>query len=570
MSQSWRVNLVFILFFLMGGALIARLFDLQFLNYEYYQVLAKNQHQILEKLLPQRGKILLQDLSNPNNYTPLALDKEFQQVYLVPRNISEDKKEELVKKLSEILGIDKEMIFKKANKKNDPYEPLKHKISDQKAKDIKNINIKGVGVLSETWRYYPYDALGSHVVGFVSRRKDNQRIGQYGLEKSLQKELSGEPGIIEGRKDTSGFYIPSLESKIKPAKDGDDLLLTIDQNIQFKAEKELKKVIEKYKAESGSIIVMNPKTGAIRAMANSPEFNPNEYNKVEEIGVFINPSVQKVYEPGSIFKPITMAIGLDTNSIKPETVYEDKGRIQVGGRVIKNVDGKVYGDQDMTQVLEKSLNTGAVFIQQSTKDNYFKSYIQKFGFGSLTGLELPGEVRGDIFNLFTGRKINLANISFGQGISVTPIGMINAVSAIANNGKMMQPYIIEKRIKSDGEEIITEPKMRKQVISKETANKVTKMMVSVVDSGFGKKAQVRGYSVAGKTGTAQVPDPKGKGYSEDTIHSFIGFAPAFNPRFIILVKLDKPQDVRFSSESVASVFHNLAEYILNYFEIPPA
>jgi cell division protein FtsI/penicillin-binding protein 2 len=571
--DRWRIYVAIIVVFLLGGGILARLFSLQILQYDYYSALAQGQHQLYKKLFPQRGEILMQDLSasrwaKQEPYYPLAINKEFQQVYIIPRDIPDEEKETLAERLASLLDLDKEIILGRMNKVDDPYEPLKHKVDQSVAEQIKALEVSGLGLASETWRYYPNQSLACHLIGFVGIEGE-KKVGQYGLEGYYENKLKGQVGFLAGEKDTAGYWIPSLKQKLEPARDGSQLILTIDQNIQFKAEKELKQVVDKWQAEGGTIIVMEPKSGAIRAMANWPCFNPNEYSKVEDINIFLNPAIQKVYEPGSVFKPITMAAGLDSGQITPETVYQDKGQVQIKRTIIRNVDGKAYGEQTMTQVLEKSLNTGAVFVQQKIGPDVFGEYIEKFGFGEVTGVDLSGEVGGDISNLFTGREINLANISFGQGITVTPLGLITALGAIANEGKLMRPFVVEKIINSDGQEIVTEPKVIRQVISPQTAKELTRMLVSVVENGFGRPARVAGYNIAGKTGTAQVPDLEKGGYSDETIHTFVGFAPAFDPQFIILVKLDKPQGIRFAADSVSPVFKRLAEYLFNYLEIPP-
>ena len=572
--KYWRIYLLLIIIFLVGGGVLARLFSLQILQYDYYSVLAQDQHQLHKTLFPERGEIFLQDLSLSRRngdevHYPLAINKEFQQVYLIPNKIIEQEKDEMVNKLSDLLDLNKEVILQRINKQDDPYEPLKHKVNQEIVDNIKELSFNGLGSASEIWRYYPNKILASHITGFLGIT-DEKRIGQYGLEGYYEDELKGKIGFLTGEKDTTGYGIPSFNQRLEPAQDGSELILTIDQNIQFKVEKELIQIIKEREAESGSIIIMEPSTGAILAMANWPIFDPNEYNKEEDISVFLNSSIQKVYEPGSVFKPITMAIGIDSGKITPQTVYQDTGQVKIKGSVIKNVDGKAYGQQTMIEVLEKSLNTGAVFVQQEIGQDIFQEYIQRFNFNKPTKIDLIGEVAGDISNLFTGREINLATISFGQGITVTPIGLITALGSIANKGKMMRPFLVKKIIHSDGTEVITKPEIIGEPISSETAKELTKIMVSVTENGFGKSARVNGYNIAGKTGTAQIPDSEKGGYSEeDTIHTFIGFAPAFNPQFIILIKIDKPQGIRFASDSVGPVFKRLAEYLFNYLEIPP-
>jgi len=565
--------LLIIIIFLIGGGILGRLFSLQILQYDYYYALAQDQHDIYQDLFPQRGEIFIQDLAdsrrnNQPNYSPLAINKEFYQVYVTPKEIADDQKDDLANKLAELLELDKETILERINKKDDPYEPIKHKVSQEIAQTITDWQIDGLATVPETWRYYPNGSLACHLTGFVGFEEE-KKIGQYGLEGYYEDELKGVPGFLSGKKDTSGYWIPSLKQEFELAQDGSDLILTVDQNIQFKAEKELKQLVERWQAAGGTIIVMEPASGAIRAMASWPTFDPNQYNQVEDVGIFLNPAIQKVYEPGSVFKPITMAAGLDSGRIAPQTVYQDEGQIRIKGSTISNVDGRIYGQQTMTQVLEKSINTGAVFVQQKIGQDIFRDYVQRFNFDRPTGVDLIGEVGGNISNLFTGREINLATISFGQGITVTPLGLITAIGAIANQGKLMQPYLVEGIIKSDGQEIDRELKIVREVISPQTAGELTKMMVSVVENGFGQPARVAGYNIAGKTGTAQVADLEEGGYSEETIHTFVGFAPAFNPRFIILIKLDEPQGISFAADSTSPVFKKMAEYLFNYLEIPP-
>ncbi|MBU4030763.1 penicillin-binding protein 2 [Patescibacteria group bacterium] len=571
--KHWRIYLLAIVVLLAGSGIFARLFSLQILQYDSFSASAQNKQDFYRELFPERGEIFTQDLSALQRtgqavYHPLAVNREFQKAYLIPKDIPEERKDELADKLSAILDLDKETVWQRINKKDDPYEPLKSKISQEAAQKIEELKIEGVGLAPETWRYYPNISSSCHLTGFVGD-SDEGKTGQYGLEGYYEDKLSGEAGSIKGKKDVAGYWIPFLNDEMEPAEDGADLILTVDQNIQFKAEKELRQLVEQWNAESGSIIIMEPKSGAIRAMANWPVFDPNEYSVVEDIDVFLNSSTQKAYELGSVFKPVTMAIGIDSGSVTPQTTYVDEGQIRIKGSVINNVDGKSYGEQTMTQVLEKSLNTGAVFVQRATDIETFQDYIQRFNFDLPTGVDLAGETAGDISNLFSEREINLATISFGQGITVSSLGMVAAIGALANEGKLMRPFVVEKIVYPDGKEVVTEPQVSGKVVSSETAKEVTKMLVSVVENGFGKPARISGYDIAGKTGTAQMADSENGGYSEETIHSFVGFAPAFEPRFVILIKMDKPQGIRFASDSVSPVFRRLAEYLLQYLEIPP-
>ena len=560
-----RVYISFGIIVFVFGIITANLFKLQILNYNYYIELAQGQHSVYEKIMPRRGELFIKDIKS-DQLLPLAVNQELKQVYVVPKNIEGDK-EEIANKLAEILEMDQEKIFSRINKENDPYESLKHRVSLEKAKQIEDLNIEGVGFLSETARYYPAGSLASHLTGFLGIRGE-EKVGQYGLEGTYEKELRGQIGSLQGGKDVAGRWISQASQEIKEAQDGLDLVLTIDQNIQFKARQELQKAVDRWQIESGTVIVSEPSTGAILAMASWPDYDPNNYSEVEDIKVFLNPATQKVYEPGSVMKSFTMAAGLDSKSISADDTFFDEGFLKLPGGTIRNVNGKKYKEQTMSQILEESINTGSVYIQQQMTEETFRTYLENFGFGYLTGIDLSGELKGSIVNLFTGREIDLATASFGQGISVTPIQLTAAINAVANDGVLMSPYLVSKKISEEGEEVV-EPKRVRQVISSETAHKLAQMLVQVVEKGHGRSARVEGYNVAGKTGTAEVPKENEAGYSEETIHTFLGFAPAFHPRFSILVKLDKPQGIDFSSATAAPLFGDLADYLFDYLEIPP-
>ena len=282
----------------------------------------------------------------------------------------------------------------------------------------------------------------------------------------------------------------------------------------------------------------------------------------------MNRGVQEIFEPGSSFKPITMAMGLDLGAITPQTTFKDEGSREAAGYRIKNFSEKIFGTVTMSQVLEKSINTGAMYVQDIVGDDNFLNYIINFGFGQKTGVDLPGEVYGGISNLYKGRKINFLTASFGQGIAVTPLQLINAYSAIANGGKLMRPYAVEKIIKEGGSEEMTQPEIVAIPISEKTAAKLKSMLVSVVDNGFD-KARINGYDIAGKTGTAQIPDGKGGYLDNEYIHNFVGFAPAFDARFVILIKIDRPKGITFAADSLSPTFKEITQYLLNYYGIPP-
>jgi len=559
----FRFNLLAIIFFIFGFLIILRLAQLQILDAHKYRLSASEIRSFEKKIEAKRGEIYVKE--KDKKYL-LALNVDSYNLFAVPREIEDP--EETGEKIALILEIsqdEKNDLIKKLSKKNDWYEILKKDLSQKELTEIKKLALKGINIEIEQKRFYPEEEYFSHLIGFVGFKGDKKQ-GRYGLEEYYENILSGKEGIIKGERTVGDILIKTAKSLIKEQKDGADIVLTINRTIQIKSCEILKEAIKKYQAEKGSIIVVEPKTGEILALCNWPYFNPNQYNEVKDMNVFLNQAISAQFEPGSIFKAITFAIALEERKITPETTYRDEGLVKIGGYTIKNAGEKVYGQQTMKEVLEKSINTGAVFINQRVGLEIFRRAVEKFGFGSLTGIELPAEIKGDIKNLFENKEIYLATASFGQGIAVTPLQMAMSFAALANKGKLMKPYLVKEVISGDFV-TKTQPQEKTQVISPVTAEVLKELLISVVKQGWGKRAQVKGYLVAGKTGTSQVPYLKG--YSEKTIHSFAGFAPADNPKFVALVKLDNPKLERFSDRTAAPTFGKLADFLLKYFEIPP-
>jgi len=559
---NWRINLILVFIFLFGAAIISRLFFLQILKYKFYQAQALGQQMIFKELGGVRGEIFFntQGLNNLDKIKSLAVNKEKWVVYALLDEI--DDKTITAQALAGHFGEKKEEILSKLDGGN-YYVLLKNNATKEEIDKLKNSGLKGVYWEKISGRYYPQESLAANIVGFVSGDEN----GYYGLEGYYDEILKGKKGFIEDKK---GLAFLDFNAPQYSLQDGSDLYLTIDYNIQFKAESLLKEVKNDLNIEAGQIVVLEPNTGKVLAMADFPTFNPNQYSKEKNFDIFQNSAIQKIYEPGSVFKPITMAIALNEGKITPDTTYEDTGSVKVGVETIYNYERKVYGKQTMTNVLENSINTGAVFVSKLIPKETFLQYIDRFGFSEKTGIDLQGEVFSENVNLRRGQEINFATASFGQGISMTPLQLIQAFCVIANGGKIMKPYVVEKIVSHSKNEITEiKPKIGREVISQQTASHLTAMLISVVENGFGKKAKVPGYYVAGKTGTAQVPIEGGKGYYLDkTIQSFIGYAPGLNPRFVILVKLDNP-GASSAGFSAANVFRKMAEYIINYWQIPP-
>ncbi len=564
-SRNWRIYTL--VFFILAAAVVifVRLYVLQVRSHSKYLHIAENQHKILEELIPERGEIFLNE---EKELYPVAVNKKMQMVYAVPKEIVN--KEEAAGKVSEILSLDKTMVEEKISDSEDMFEILKHKLTDEEVERIKEAKTAGIYLMPESFRFYPGGELASQVVGFVGSDGETFR-GRYGLEAYFEEELKGEEGSLSQERDTRGRWISIADREMQPARNGDNLILTINHTAQYEVEKILRETIESYKADSGTIIVMEVKTGKILAMASFPAFNPNNYGSTEDISLFVNPAVSAAYECGSAFKPITAAGGIDDGKIEPDTEYVDTGSVREAGYTIKNSEEKVYGRRTMTEVLEDSINTGAIFIQKQVGNKKFADYVRAFGFGEKTEIELPGESAGNIKNLDElKRDIHFYTASFGQGIAVTPLQLVSAYAAIGNGGKLMKPRIVERIIHSDGAAEEIQPQEMRQVISKESAEKVARMLLSVVENGHGKRAAVPGYLVGGKTGTAQVSKVGEKGYEEGlTIGTFAGFAPIGDPQFAALVKINNPKGVQWAESTAAPAFGKIMEFLLKYYGVKP-
>ncbi|MFH0853230.1 MAG: penicillin-binding protein 2 [bacterium] len=561
-----RITVLVVLLFGFSSLLLIRLFTLQVLAHGFYEILAAGQYEISQKLMPVRGEIFAQDRYSGDQLFPLATNMDTYLAYAIPKRVNDAEK--VAEEIAPLLQVDKEIIMPRLSKSEDLYEPLQHDISEETKLAVEGLNFDGIEFARESKRYYPENNIGSHILGFVGN-DGNEKVGQYGLEQFYQSELAGEVGFLQAERDAAGRWITVGDKLLEEAKDGDDLILTIDRTVQYTVCSKLSESVQKHGAEDGAAIVMDPNTGAIIAMCGYPDFDPNNYGEVEDLDSFINTAITS-YEPGSIFKSITMAAALDTGAITPNTTYVDEGSVQISKYTIKNSDGKAYRQQTMTQVLEKSLNTGAIFAVQQTGNDVFYDYVKKFGFGEATGVELGSESAGNLGELSSGKDIYAATASFGQGITVTPLQMAAAFSAIANGGTLYQPYIVDEIVKPNDFRIKTEPKSHGQVISQNTSTTLSAMLVNVVKNGHGQRAGVPGYYIAGKTGTAQMPSTNGSGYDPNrTIGSFIGFGPVGDPKFVIITKIVDPKDVRFAESTAAPLFGEIAQFLLNYYEIPP-
>jgi cell division protein FtsI/penicillin-binding protein 2 len=563
---SFRIRIAFIFVFIFGAVLATRLFFVQIVHGNYYKELASRQYVAPSAGYFDRGTVFFK--RKDGQLISAATVKKGFLLAINPTLLINA--ESALEKISAVVKIDKGVFAKSAAKTSDTYEEVARRLTNEEADKIKALKLKGVDVYSESWRFYPAESLASRVLGFVGFNGDKLE-GRYGLEKYYENILSREENK-DGSVNSFAEIIMDIKKSVSEDSLKGDIILTIEPEVQSFFEETLNGVMEKYSAEMAGGIIIEPKTGKILAMASVPNFNPNTYGETKNLTQFINPGVQNVYEMGSIMKPLTLAASLDQGKITPNTTYNDKGFVVFNNKRIENYDGKARGTVDMQEVLNHSLNTGAVFaMQQLGKENFFE-YIKNYGFGEKTGIDLPNEAQGLISNLDSMRDIEFATASFGQGIAVSPIEMASALAVLANGGVLMKPYVVERIKASEGLDKNFEPQEKRRVLKTETSEMISRMLVNVTD-----KALMDGiykmdrYTIAAKTGTAQsIKSGGGKGYNEtEYIHTFFGYAPGFDAKFLTLLYLVKPQGVKYASHSLSEPFMNITKFLLNYYQIPP-
>ncbi len=586
----FRINALQGVIFFLIIAIIVKLFYIQVIQNDHYVAMGLQQRSVIRDISPERGRMyVLTSQNTSDELYPIAINKVYYEVSINPTKIT--RPQNITDIFVNYLELEEEVVLAKVKQDNKQYELIAKDVALEKVDEMKlaleelrvdinkgkpdieqasNLEAIGVNFYKNVLRYYPDKEVGAHLIGFLGYGSDGySRVGSYGLEGYWQNDLAGYTGKIVGEADIAGRLLAANEGD--PVENGADLILTIDRTVQYTACKALERALATYDADSSSVIVMETSTGAIRAMCNYPSFDPNEYSQVESGEVYNNNTVYHSYEPGSVMKAVSMAIAIDQGRIFPDTIYNDEGEIKfASGHTIKNSDLEAHGLVDMKEVLAASLNTGIIFATSEVNNKIFEDYMKRFGFGKETSIQISQDNRGNINSLAKPGDIFKATASYGQGITVTPLQMLNAVNTIANRGNLVQPYIVSQIKYSNGIVENTEPKILRQVITKNTAAQLSAMMVHVVDSGHASKAGVEGYYVAGKTGTAQVPNPKtGKYDINKTIHNFVGFAPNEDPKFTMIVKLDNPTAVSFSADSAAPVFGEIAKFLLEYYQIPP-
>ena len=441
-------------------------------------------------------------------------------------------------------------------------------VSKEVGEQIAKLTLRGIAVEPLWTREYPEGRLASHLLGFCNAEGECF----YGVEGFHDALLQPEHVEWQGPVDLYSEPLPWVLSPVVLPKPGTDLVLTLDRTVQALVEEELARSVQEYQAEGGTIIVMNPRTFEILALASLPNYDPGRYiNFFSQTPLpFGDPAVSQQYEPGSVFKVLTVAAALDAGFVTPETTYLDPGWIEVGGQVIRNASYRPDGERTVTDILVESLNVGAAWLSTQMGPDVFYRYVQAFGIGQPTGVDLAGEISGQLWlpdDYEHWHDSNLGTNAFGQGVAVTPLQMITAVATVANDGARLRPRIVAKRIGPDGAVSTFQPVVEAQVISSQAARTLAEMMVRVVEDGV-VQARVEGYRIAGKTGTAQIPIPGG--YDKDgTITSFVGFGPVPDPQLIILVKLDRPKTSSWASQTAAPAFRRLASRLFVVLGIPP-
>lgn len=456
---------------------------------------------------------------------------------------------------------------------NDPYEPIlsgNEELDPEAIAELQSANLPGIAFREVAERAYPEGTLAAHLMGFV-RESGLLMRGEYGIEEGLDGLLRGATGFRATEQDTSGRLISVGESAFTPVEHGADVVLTIDRILQTIAEETARKGYERFDAERAQVVVMDPNTGRLLALAAYPTFDPNAPNAIRDVQTFSNPIVSDLFEPGSVFKPLIMGAALEHGLVEPETTMQDAGPVHIPPFTINTYDGKHHGTVSMIEILEQSNNIGMVWVALKVGPERLYQFLRRIGIGERMGITLADEALGQLPLPESWGDTRTATVGFGQGIVVTPLQALVANAALINGGRLLQPTLIREIRHPDGRVENIEPKVIRQVVRSETSTKIRAMLVSVVEKGVAGLARVKGYYVGGKTGTAQVADPEtGKYSTEKKIISFIGFGPADNPAFIAMVKLDNPAGLSLASGTAAPLFSEFAKRALEYLRIPPS
>ncbi|MCC6323689.1 penicillin-binding protein 2 [Candidatus Nomurabacteria bacterium] len=562
-SFKTRIRIVALCVFLFACILVLKLFTLGIVHQNKYAERADKQYATPTGDMFDRGNIFFtkkdgSQLAGGNIMTGYK-------IAIKAKDITDP--EALYNILLPYTKLTHDEFIKKATNINDPYEEVANRLTKENADAISQMKIAGVTIYKEKWRFYPGDTLAAHTVGFVAYKGD-ERVGQYGLEKFYNQTL------MKPKEEAYINFFAEVFSNIgktfSNTKEG-DIVTTIEPTVQGTLESEMKITFEKWNADQIGAIIMDPNTGEIYAMSAYPTFDLNNFGSVENPKTYANPLVESVFEFGSVIKPLVVAGALDQGVITPETTYIDKGFVVVNKKTINNFDKKARGLATMQTVLDQSLNTGMVFIENKMGHDSFRKYMKNYSMGEKTGIDLPNETSGLVKNLDSKIDLDYANMSFGQGLAITPIGGIRAFSTLANGGNIVTPHLVKQIKYNDGtSNTLSFPIVKSDILKKESTDTITRMLVHVFDSYGNGSYKLEHYSVATKTGTAQVALDTGKGYYDDRhTHSFFGYFPAYKPKFIVFLFIKNPKGARYASETLIPPFVNITKFLLNYYNIPP-
>jgi cell division protein FtsI/penicillin-binding protein 2 len=544
-----------------GFVIFCRLFYLQVIRHEFFTDKSLSQLKRIIRLYPHRGHIY------DRNKKPFALTQLAFSTYAIPEAI--ENKWVFSKLVAPHIGMERQALSDKLYKSRSPFIWLNRQNSQDEKKALDALELDGVGFIKTEKRVYPQPFLASHVLGFVGI--DNQGLG--GLEYKFDKRLKGSPGKIVLEGDPRGKKLLSGTKKTIPANNGTHIVTTLDSYIQYISQVYLEEGILKMKAKKGHVIVMDPKNGDILAMASYPQFNGNEW-KNSSGSERKNIAIQDIFEPGSVFKVFTLAAVLEEELVSPKTTLYVPETLTLYNRTIKEAHRRDKDDPDtvsVSEIIQKSLNVGTSLLAQKLGEEKFYQYISEFGFGKRTGIELPGEAKGILRPLKRWSGVDIAMISFGQGVAVTSLQLTAAVAAIANDGVYVKPRIVDYFSDHNFETRKAVPIQTKgRIISKRTAGQVKEIMYKVVERGTGGSAKIKGYSIGGKTGTAQKPKENGLGYAKgEYVSSFVGFFPVYDPQYVIYVVVDTPKKSIWGSTTAGPIFRKIAKDIIDYKDILP-
>ncbi|HEY4517543.1 MAG TPA: penicillin-binding protein 2 [Candidatus Paceibacterota bacterium] len=566
--SSPRIRLIAIGLIAFALVLVGRLYFLQIIHGQTLAEKADHQYVRSDTNLFDRGSIFLQD--KDGRLIAGATIKSGFTISIDPSKVLDA--EATYTAVNMLLPIDHDAFMLHAVKKDDPYEEIAKRVPENTAKSIEALKLPGVSIYKEQWRFYPGGELAAQTLGFVGYDDSGIKLsGSYGLERFYENILARDEGSIY-----INFFAEVFTSLGKTLfsdenKMSGDVVTTIEPSVQLFLDHELKKITDTWSSARSGGIVIDPKTGEIYAMALYPSFDTNNFSVIKDPVVFSNQLVEGVYEMGSIVKPLTMAAGLDAGVVTATSTYDDKGFLELNGSKFSNFDGKGRGVVPMQEVLNQSLNTGAAFVESQLGNKRFAQYMEKYGLGEETGIDLPSEAHGLIDNLKSPRDLEYATASFGQGIAMTPIEMVRAASVLANGGVLITPHLVKTIRYDTGISKTVTYNDGNRVLKPETSEEITRMLVQVVDKALaGGTVKIPRYSVAAKTGTAQIAKEGARGYYDDRyLHSFFGYFPAYNPRFLVFLYTVDPKGVNFASQTLTAPFMETTKFLIDYYDIPP-